>query len=431
MRHVGLLSQGAQAYLIRELTSLVHARGFAPFVSAPLLEPRPEHFPDPWRGDELGVARLARRLLTYAGLPDLKVEVELFESEVEIEKVGTDGRASSWSHRGAAAWFAGIDHGRCLFGADARKLATPDVLVGVMAHEVAHAFRHQHELALSKREVEEPLTDLTTIYLGFGVLTTNGSYRYRQGGELMGAYTRTEWSHQSLGYLTPQAMSFLLAVQAVARGSSPGECRRIAGMLEANQASYFKTACKGLDRAALLEQMKLPPPSEWPPAAVPRPLPFDTTGDPPPPDPIKQEVVALRGRNEGLAVFRVAETSAPLFTAIGIALGIIPTVLLAWLVSGWLAAAVFTGVVVATRTVGKGRHRDRCSEPDCSALLPPDAERCAGCGGKISGRIAHQNERLDARERLEGGAPDGESDGESDDAQEPDQPDEAKASTSL
>src|SRR5262249_47131793 len=152
---------------------LLHAKGFAPFVSAPLLEPRVEHFPDPWRPDGLGVERLARRLLGYAGLADLGVEVELFESDVARDKLGSF--EGSWAHLAMAAWLAGIQDGRCLFGADARKLATPDVLVGVMAHEVAHAFRHRHELALANRDVEERLTDLTTVYLGFGVLTTNAS----------------------------------------------------------------------------------------------------------------------------------------------------------------------------------------------------------------------------------------------------------------
>jgi hypothetical protein len=241
-----------QDYLIRELTALIHAHGFAPFVSAPLLEPRAAHFPDRWRPDELGVERLARRLLTYAGLPDLDVDVELFESEIAVEKLAADGSVADWSHQGAAAWFDGIHEGRCRFGANTAKLATPDVLVGVMAHEVAHAFRHRHGLNLSKREVEEPLTDLTTVYLGFGVLTTNASYRYRASGEMRGAYTRTEWSHQSLGYLPPEAMSFLLACQVVARGLPASEARRIAALLEINQAAYFRAAYKTLDRDELV-----------------------------------------------------------------------------------------------------------------------------------------------------------------------------------
>jgi hypothetical protein len=394
--------EAAQAYLLRELTSLIVAHGWQPFVSTPLLEPCVDHFPDAWRPDAIGVERLARRLLVYAGLPDLEVDVELFESDLAAEKRAADRPASGgWSHRGTAAWFAGIEDGRCLFGASTAKLAVPDVLAGVMAHEVAHAFRHHHALALSKREVEEPLTDLTTIYLGFGVLTTNASYRYRASGELRAGATRTEWSHQSVGYLPPESMSFLLACQAVARGLPAGEVRRIAGLLEANQAGSFKAACKMLERSELLARLKLPLPADWPAVPAARPVPFDTTHDPPPPDPALHQVVASGAQHQGLAVFRVGQTAAGVFTAVGLALGIPIALLIAVAGSGWGAVFALGGTMLVGRALGKQRGHDRCSEPECNTVIPDDVSLCPGCGGTVSGRIAHVNDRLAAREELE------------------------------
>jgi hypothetical protein len=388
-----------QAYLIRELTALLQLRGSAPFVSAPLLEPRSEHFPDQWRADELGVERLALRLLGYAGLSDLGVEVELFAGEIEVESVAGDGTAAAWSHHGAAAWFAGIEDGRCLFGANAAKLDSPEVLAGVMAHEVAHAFRHHHGLNLRKREVEEPLTDLTTIYLGFGILTTNVSYRYRASGGMQGSYTRTEWSHESIGYLAPEAMSFLLACQVVARDLPAAEARRIASLLETNQAAYFREAWNALDRDELRERLKLPPPGTWPAVREPRPQAFDTSGDPPPPDLEARAVAAIRGRNEGLPVFRVAHTDRTVPTLMGFALAIPAAICFSWL-SGGAGAVAALIALIAARQFG-GRPYDRCSEPDCYQIIPADVALCPGCAGTVSGRIANANERLAAREELE------------------------------
>lgn len=83
-------------------------------------------------------------------------------------------------------------------------------MVATIAHEVARAYRAIHELD-GTQEPAEDLISLTTIYLGFGITTTNASYRYRAHGELRGSYAYTEWSHQRFGGLSPEAMSFLLA----------------------------------------------------------------------------------------------------------------------------------------------------------------------------------------------------------------------------
>ena len=304
-----------------------------------------------------------------------------------------------------------------MFGANATKLDSPDVLAGVMAHEVAHAFRHRHGLNLRKREVEEPLTDLTTIYLGFGILTTNAAYRYRASGEMQGAYTRTQWSHESVGYLPPEAMSFLLACQVVARDLPAAEARRIGGLLETNQAAYFLEAWNALDRDELRERLKLPPPGTWPVVADPRPQPFDTSDDPPPPDPVALALSASGGRNEGLPVFRVAQTDRTVPTLLGMAMGV-PVALCFSQLSGGAAAAAFLITVYAVRKFG-GRAYDRCSEPDCYQIVPPDAALCPGCGGTVSGRISNSNERLAAREALED-RDDDEDDLEAHEAAEPD-----------
>ncbi len=56
---------------------MIAVRGEATFVTAPI--------------DEHGVKRLARRLLDYAGLTQLEVDVEMFTGETEVHQV-VDGR---------------------------------------------------------------------------------------------------------------------------------------------------------------------------------------------------------------------------------------------------------------------------------------------------------------------------------------------------
>jgi hypothetical protein len=133
-----------------------------------------------------------------------------------------------------------------------------------MAHEIAHAYRRFHRLEVRDRDEEERLTDLTTVYLGTGILTTNAAYRYRASG----SGNRSSYSHQRIGYLGPDVMSYLLALQVVARGGDATEQKRVARLLETNQASAFRATCASIDRPALaplLGGAPLPPMMTRPP----------------------------------------------------------------------------------------------------------------------------------------------------------------------
>jgi hypothetical protein len=236
-----ILTAAEREWLLDALRELIAAGGMETFLAAPILEPTPRDFPDVFEPNAQGVSVLLRRVLTHAHL-DLEVELDTFSRPEVVREIDDRGRAKAWGHEGTAAWFAGIHDGRCHFGIAEEGIDDPTGLVATLCHEVAHAWRAAHELAVEDLAVEERLTDLTTVYLGFGLLTTNGAYRYRQSGEFDGTVASTRWSHASAGYLPPQAMSFLLAAQVKARGLGWFARRRLAGRLEPNQAAYFRWA---------------------------------------------------------------------------------------------------------------------------------------------------------------------------------------------
>lgn len=255
-------------WLWAALQTLIEARGEEAFLTAPLVLPNDEFFPDRWTPDEDGVARLAKRLLGYAGLGQLGVDVRLFSEPTEVREVGLDGRAAATSHAGAAAWFAGIRGGVCVFGAEADGLEDPLGLVGAMAHEIAHAFRRAHRLEHRDRDIEEKLTDVTTIYLGFGVLTTAASARFvtRQHDNLGSSY-----AHKRQGYLAAYEMAFMLASQLRLRGYERAVVRWFAKHVPANQAATVRAAAE-IDRALIANAMgfdRVPDPVA--PPAIPAP----------------------------------------------------------------------------------------------------------------------------------------------------------------
>lgn len=383
-----------QKHLLDGLAKLIALRGHETFVSAPLLRPDNACFPDPWAPNAEGVRILCQRLMTYAGLGHLKAEVDLL---LPSEPQDPADRACG---RGVAAWFLGIEGDRCLFGADAEMLPGPENIVAALCHEVAHAYRLFHGLVQPDSREEERLTDLTTIYLGFGILTANASFLYRSSGDMV-TYVVTAGSQ---GYLSPQAMSFLLAAQAVARGLGAAERRRLCADLETTQAAHFHAAWKALDAApeGLLQRLGLPDRRTWPaPASVPACAP--SLLDSAPPAPSAQPLAF----NEGRPVFRVRErrTSLRRLCLLASLVGLLYYGLARPEHRMAILFAALSALLLVVEILRRGRLQDACSDPRCKAPLPAGARTCPGCGGTIAGMIRHRDQRLQAEESLQDSAP--------------------------
>lgn len=201
-----LLSQPERAWLLDEQRRLI-SRQPRPFLNARILEPTPQCFPEPIVPGERGVAAVLGRLLAHAGLDGLALD------PVPPEPLGE-----------------------------------PELGVATLCREVARAWRHAHRLAEDDRDLDGRLVDLTTVHLGFGLLTTNASYRYRGAAEWQAAHASSGGPSARLAALPPEAMSFLLAVQVKARGLGFWARRNLVSQLEANQASGFRWAYRVLDR---------------------------------------------------------------------------------------------------------------------------------------------------------------------------------------
>lgn len=385
--------------LLDGLSRLIERQGFETFVRAPILEPSSTHFPDVWEPSERGVRALSLRLLAYAGLGELDADVALYDED----------HAGEGFHQGTAAWFAGIEDGTCVFGADTRQLESGDAIVGTMCHEVAHAYREHHGLVGPHRQMEEEDTDITTVFLGFGILTTNNAYRFRKTGEMVGTMVSTKWSTSQTGYLSPQSMAFLLAAQAVARGLDKSEVKAVAALLEPNQRDFFRAAHKELaqDPDALRVALGIPPEEAWPSEReleVPSLRPdarFEPREEPSPSE--------RPPWNVGANVFRVRRTKARRWAWGGSVVGLLAG---CWVGAraegeGWRwAFAGMLGFALLGALAGTTRRADECSEPRCEARIgDPDARTCPRCGATIAGVIGDAADRLEVEEAIEEGRP--------------------------
>ncbi len=387
-----------QEWLTQNVAELVTAQGVEPWLHAPIVEPTEEYFPEAEGSAAYLLDRVTRRLMQYAGLPRLDVRFHLLWEDDDDEVANAQELGEGTSCQTAACYF-GIENDCCQFGLNEAVTADAEQLAGLMAHEVAHAYRHFHGLARDS-EAEEFLTDITTVYLGFGILVANNAQRFRTGGEVVGGWSMHEWRLERVGYLPPQAFTFLLAMQTSLRNLEPREHTRFASLLEPGQADYYRAAVKHLaaqkgeseaDPSQIGARVRAQSRSV---REILEPLPdFEPweTSDP----------EATPGDNVDHPVFRVRRDRKTIFgLALGAALGIVALVTMPD--SGavlWVTALTLTGVATGL-VLGHQSARDVCSDPVCATVLEPQVRTCPGCGGTVAGRIRSHGERGEAEERV-------------------------------
>lgn len=357
-------------WILDELARLLGLGGVSGFAFGPIYLAEERWFPDDWRPDVTGAKAMLDRLMAYAGLSRVRT---LMRSERDAGRALAEMAAvagTSTTHQGAAAWFSGANaSGAYLFGVEEAGLREPETLVGVLAHEVAHAWRFRNDVVVSDDATEERLTDLTTVFLGFGVLTTNNTLRVR--GEVGGS------SRSRYGYLSPAELGFALAVQLALRDDA-AERAMVLGALEQDQRIIVKEALDVLvhDPGGLLVRLGLPEREAWPRRAAPRV-----------PAPVKLHAPPGGARE---IVFRVRTVPVIAFTIAGVVIGASASIaaLTPWLLLVPIACAALSLLV----------RRDLCSGPDCGKAIPAAAVRCPTCGGQVAGRIRRRRDHLKAEQ---------------------------------
>lgn len=390
-----MLGDGAREELLARMSALIARRGAQTYLTAPLLEPNDRCFPDPYSSDLAGLRTVARRLLRYAGLEGLAVDMYGAERASDDPLAQTSVVLTHVDERSLELGVWGIGE--------------PEEVPLVLAHEVARAY---HELGRSVGRSDGPYrsvvldvdaeeepddeheeeVSLTACYLGFGLLVALGSHRYKAHGEIAGYTAITRWVHRRLGALTPDEAAFLLAAHAVVREVDEATLEDWRGRLSVNVRKDFARYLEDLgeDRDGLVEALGLPEPP-WPEPAELDPAPLEDDGwEPAAPDdaPIEHPVFRFP-QNAGwsLAVAGGVASLVGLF----VVLAEDPALVWGVLVGGPLLSFVaYFG--------GKQIHRgDECT--GCGSKLGADDVRCAKCGGTIVGALRENESHLEALER--------------------------------
>ncbi|HSO38861.1 MAG TPA: hypothetical protein VLT33_40300 [Labilithrix sp.] len=370
-----MVTNQVQELILGGFGDLLATRGGPRFLRTPQVEPNEAFFPDGWTADQGGVHRLLRRIMFHAGLGDVPLAVDRFVFEAD-EEPGEPERG-----RHVVAYFEGVTDRVCRFGVNCTQLDDPEHLIGILAHEVAHAYRHIHGLVVEDSDEEEDLTDLTTVFLGFGILTTNNARQSTIGGGMLRV--------RGAGYLSPHAMAFALASWFQARGIAAD--RELAERwLEPLQASMFAKVLAQIPASRVRDRLDLSGT-----LLVPKPLPARLDDAPPaPPDAEPVDFAAKRSDT-----FRVLIRRRMLTTPLGALGGALLTMTQ---VAPSIVSLLLGGVVggACGLALGRSMSRDQCAIRDCEAKIPPKAARCPRCGSVVQGALDDGASLEDALEGL-------------------------------
>jgi hypothetical protein len=383
-------NQGAR--WVESLAKIVSVAGYERLVACVLVVADEAHFPDKWRGGPASASRLALRLVHYAGLEGLEVDLKIVDSEGEEAVKHPEIRPQE----ALAAWLLAIRDGKIEMALDRRALQDPALVLAALARVVAHAFAQLYGLVKDQTQVQSEWIDLCAIFLGFGVVTANAARRYVTGAG--GGVRRV----QSLGRLSWREQSFLLALVARVRRLSKNDLRVIEKLLEREQAQAFRESCESLSEQngdLLVRKLNLPHPRTWPAALdladvlVKLPAPVESA------DALDRGIV---GKNRGRPVFRVQRRMSFRLFQIGLGATFAAGVFLRLDQSASYdpsAVAVISMLAVACLSViGFFIEENRCSEAKCEARLKPAMQECPRCSGNIVGVIKHPRDRLAAEE---------------------------------
>ena len=214
--------------------------GHRRLFEAKVILPTPEYFPDPYDESTAGAEAIFKRICSHMRVDRSRVQMEVFPDETEelrsilpYWRGNSGGCAGFFSHDATSQTDHTPDETLMLVALRSTQLKDPLSLVATMAHELGHVILLGDGLISPETPDHEPLTDLLTVFFGFGVFTSSAARRFKQFQD----ERRYGWSMHRLGYLPEQVYGYALAKFADARQEKKPDW---INHLSTNVRSYFK-----------------------------------------------------------------------------------------------------------------------------------------------------------------------------------------------
>jgi hypothetical protein len=162
------------------------------------------------------VDTLVRHLCSLMNVDPALVQVDLFDGSAEKHQAARLGKSRAVGH-------FHMHDGRAIIGLDTSEASDPVLLTAIAVHELGHVKLLGERRITNQRSDHERLTDLLTVYFGFGIFTTNAALRFARNdrgwsivphGDLddmtLNAARRND-TYSRLGYLRSSEFGYALS----------------------------------------------------------------------------------------------------------------------------------------------------------------------------------------------------------------------------
>lgn len=213
-----------------------------------LVRPTDEFFPEIVSGSDELAEKIFKRVRKYAFMDDWPCQLVAQEedsSPVVSPTVIVAGAPSGPAGTFSVSWEDKFSYVTISYNPS--QLKQPELFVATLAHELAHYLMHNvTKPPPGAPDLEEPATDLVSIFMGFGIFSANSAFSFNQfaGVDAQGWQTKTQ------GYLSVRERSFALALFLRLKNI---EYKNVAKYLEKTPREFVKKSYKELE----LETLKI------------------------------------------------------------------------------------------------------------------------------------------------------------------------------
>lgn len=213
-------------------------------LSAPMILPNEEFYPDVYDESEEAGRRLFARSCEYMHFDPARVELKFYRPE----RKGRFNASLVQRRPGWAGLYDASEESQKTIWIDNDLLKDPVGLVATFAHELAHAILLGEKRLPRDVPDLEFATDLATVVLGMGIFNANVSFRTKNYTAMRMHFSSISW----IGYLTPESFGYALALFAWLRGETkPSWIRYLDASVCASCKQGLAYLCKTRDASVV------------------------------------------------------------------------------------------------------------------------------------------------------------------------------------